>query len=126
MDCFANTIPFWKGLRKWLGFTKATPQDQEIIIFADVERGPDDLMVTFLRSRFYDRLPWGEFKELGSSATLAVVKAGWNCFSLDQLAESIREGRFKDSDLNKARKRAKDKRKNNFSRSPSDPISRFG
>ncbi|PYH99192.1 hypothetical protein BO71DRAFT_343249 [Aspergillus ellipticus CBS 707.79] len=126
MDCFTNTIPFWKGLKKWLAFTKAKSQDQEIIIFADVERGPDDLVVTYVRYRFYDRLPWGEFKRLGGSATLAVEKAGWNWIILDQMAESIREGRFKESDLDTARNEAKENRKSKFSRSASDPISYFG
>ncbi|PYH81373.1 hypothetical protein BO82DRAFT_374995 [Aspergillus uvarum CBS 121591] len=111
MDCFAATLA-WKWFKKWVTITKSTSQNEEIIIFADVERGPDNIVE--------------EFKKFGNSATLTVVKAGWNCFSLDQLAESIHKGRFKDSDLNKARKRAKDKQKNNFSRSPSDPISRFG
>ncbi|RAH84387.1 hypothetical protein BO86DRAFT_387006 [Aspergillus japonicus CBS 114.51] len=125
MDCF-STFTSWKGFKKWLTFTKATSQDQEIIIFADVERGPDDLVVTYLRYRFYDRLPWDEFKRLGSSATLAVVKAGWNWIILDHMAESIREGRFKESDLDKAREKAKENRKSKFSRSASDPISYFG
>ncbi|PYH75508.1 hypothetical protein BO82DRAFT_298508 [Aspergillus uvarum CBS 121591] len=126
MDCFTNTVPFWKGLKKWLPFTKTTSQEQEIIIFAGVERGPDDLVVTYLRYRFYDRLPWGEFKRLGSSATLAVVKAGWNWIILDHMAASVREGRFKESDLDKAREKAKENRKSKFSRSASDPISCFG
>ncbi|RAL06788.1 uncharacterized protein BO97DRAFT_279505 [Aspergillus homomorphus CBS 101889] len=141
MDCFANFIPLWKGFNNRITFTRATSQEKRFVIslhclivspltcsdyhFCDVERGPDDLVITFLRYRFYDCLPWGEFKRLERSASLAVVKAGWSCIILDQMTESIRRGKFKESDLDKARKRAKENREKIFSRSFPDPTNHF-
>ncbi|PYI11729.1 hypothetical protein BO78DRAFT_303046 [Aspergillus sclerotiicarbonarius CBS 121057] len=53
-------------------FTNTT----QFIIFANAERGVDDLVVMFCRNRFYDRCPWSEYNLIGLEAMAAVVKAG--------------------------------------------------
>lgn len=58
-------------------------KSSQFIIFADAERGVDDLLVTFCRNRSYDRCPLSEYKSIGPQATTAVVKlngAAVNCF----------------------------------------------
>lgn len=74
-----------------------------------MERGPDDLVVTCLRDRFRDRLLWSNFKAIGQPALVAVARAGWHIQSLDNIANSIREGRFDELELERARENAKEK-----------------
>lgn len=97
----------------------------QVIIFIGAERGPDDLVITFLRDRFSDRLTWTEFKSLGPPAMAAVVQAKWRCVTLDQIAESIRAGRFDEKELEKLRDEAKEWRRRVSVRKPSDPVSIF-
>lgn len=66
-------------------------------------------MVTCLRGGSIDRLLWSNFKDIGQLATAAVVHAGWDIRGLDDIANSIREGRFDELELEKARKNAKEK-----------------
>ncbi|KAB8227908.1 uncharacterized protein BDW43DRAFT_323445 [Aspergillus alliaceus] len=118
-------IFLWSGIKRWLWPARSGVQRDEIIIFADAERGPSDLVIIFLRGQFYDRLPWSEFKSIGTSATTAVVEAGWRCRALDWIAETIREKRFDEKELDKLRDEAKDKRKRISSYNSSDPVSVF-
>jgi hypothetical protein len=83
----------------------------QAIIFVDAERGANDLVVTFRRDHSPDRLPWNDFKSIGTPATNAVVAAGWSCRALDQMAESVR---FIDGKLDELREEARDKRKADF------------
>ncbi|KAE8167951.1 hypothetical protein BDV40DRAFT_284438 [Aspergillus tamarii] len=94
----------------------------QVILFADAERGPNDLVITFLRGHFHDRLTWTEFKSLGPPAIAAVVQAGWRCVALEQIAESIRARRFDEKELDKLRNEARDERKRISIRKPSDPV----
>ncbi|RAK98696.1 uncharacterized protein BO80DRAFT_457046 [Aspergillus ibericus CBS 121593] len=113
MGCFANIIPLWKYITKFLG----------PIIFIGVERGPDDLVVTFLRGLFRDRLPWSDFKAIGQPAILAVARAGWTFEELNTLADLIREGRFVEEMLDRARETARNNRIWIHSRNSSEPTS---
>ncbi|KAB8213091.1 hypothetical protein BDV33DRAFT_197101 [Aspergillus novoparasiticus] len=132
----------WGGIKRWVGPTKSNAQTDEVsnsclhwgthvlmiiqvIIFADADRGPNDLVVTFHRNHFQDRLPWSEFKSLGPPAATAVVKAGWKFVTLEQIAESIRARRFDEKELDKLRNEARDERKRISIRKPSDPVSVF-
>ncbi|RAL04890.1 uncharacterized protein BO80DRAFT_451864 [Aspergillus ibericus CBS 121593] len=88
MDYLTSLVPF--QIRQWISSISGSIQKQEVsnvfaacfvcctkssqfIIFADAERGVDDLVVTFCRNRFYDQ------------ATATVVKAGWSCRELDRI-----------------------------------------
>ncbi|THC89113.1 hypothetical protein EYZ11_011440 [Aspergillus tanneri] len=84
-------------------------QKDEAIVFIDVGRGADDLVVTIRRGLFPDYLLWSELKSIGPQATSAVVAAGWNCSALDKIAESVRKGRFLEEELDQLREEAKDK-----------------
>ncbi|KAB8069204.1 hypothetical protein BDV29DRAFT_198852 [Aspergillus leporis] len=123
MDCFASIIP--PRMKQWLWPSKGRAKKDEVIIFADAERGPDDLVVTFLRDRFYDRLSWSKFKSIGTSATTAVVDAGWKCRDLDWIAESIEKKRFDEKKLDELRDAAREKRNRISIRKTSDPVSIF-
>ncbi|OOO12341.1 hypothetical protein OAory_01000900 [Aspergillus oryzae] len=122
MDCLAS---IWGGIKPWLWPTGRSVQRDEVLIFVDAERGPDDLVVTFHRNHFQDRLPWNEFKSLGPPAATAVVKAGWKFVALEQIAESIHARRFDEKELDKLRNEARDERKRISIRKPSDPVSIF-
>ncbi|PWY91466.1 hypothetical protein BO94DRAFT_394158 [Aspergillus sclerotioniger CBS 115572] len=123
MDCFASLMPCW--IKQCLGSIRSDIQKEQVIFFADAERGPNNLMITFLRDRFYDRFTWTEFKSLGPPAMAAVVRAGWRCVALDQIAESIRAGRFDEKELGKLLNEARERRKRVSIRKPSDPVSVF-
>ncbi|KAE8311125.1 hypothetical protein BDV41DRAFT_566113 [Aspergillus transmontanensis] len=123
MDCFASLIPCC--IRQCLGPNRSDIQEGELLIFAGVERGPDDLVVTFHRNHFQDRLPWNEFKSLGPPAATAVVKAGWKIVALEQIAESIRARRFDEKELDRLRNEARNEHKRISIRKPSDPVSVF-
>ncbi|KAK6814306.1 hypothetical protein RU639_010154 [Aspergillus parasiticus] len=122
MDCLAS---IWGGIKPWLWPTGRSVQRDEVLIFVDAERGPDDLVVTFHHNQYQDRLPWNEFKSLGPPAATAVVKAGWKFVALEQIAESIRARRFDEKELDKLRNEARDERKRISIRKPSDPVSVF-
>lgn len=139
MDCLASILG---AIKHWLGLTRRSVQRDkvrksrlhwrtdslmivQVIIFIGAERGPDDLVITFLRDRFSDRLTWTEFKSLGPPAMAAVVQAKWRCVTLDQIAESIRAGRFDEKELEKLRDEAKEWRRRVSVRKPSDPVSIF-
>lgn len=81
-------------------------------------------MVTFLRGRFRDRRPWSNFKAIGQPAIVAVARAGWQIQSLDDIANSIREGRYDELELERARENAKEKL-SWINRLSSGPPSRF-
>ncbi|KAB8213071.1 hypothetical protein BDV33DRAFT_230503 [Aspergillus novoparasiticus] len=139
MDCLASILG---AIKHWLGLTRRSVQRDkvrksrlhwrtdslmivQVIIFIGAERGPDDLVITFLRDCFSDRLTWTEFKSLGPPAMAAVVQAKWRCVTLDQIAESIRAGRFDEKELEKLRDEAKEWRRRVSVRKPSDPVSIF-
>ncbi|RDH36804.1 hypothetical protein BDQ94DRAFT_157646 [Aspergillus welwitschiae] len=88
-------------------------KSSQVICFADVERGADDLVVKFCRNRFSDQ------------ATAAVVKAGWSCSELDQIATSLHEGRFDERKLDRLRQEARNNRCRISYRNLSDPRSVF-
>ncbi|OGM39390.1 hypothetical protein ABOM_012143 [Aspergillus bombycis] len=141
MDCFASIIAFCSGIKCRLVSNRCDVQEGEVwntsasgahhlttvqvLIFVGAERGPDDLVVTFHRNHFQDRLPWNEFKSLGPPAATAVVKAGWKFVALEQIAESIRARRFDEKELDNLRNEARDERKRISIRKPSDPVSVF-
>ncbi|KAI2844076.1 hypothetical protein CBS147321_7946 [Aspergillus niger] len=109
MGCLASIILLWDGMREWLVNDKTRLPNYTTIAFLGVERGPNDLVVTCLRGGSIDRLLWSNFKDIGQLATAAVVHAGWDIRGLDDIANSIREGRFDELELKKARKNAKEK-----------------
>ncbi|RDH26498.1 hypothetical protein BDQ94DRAFT_177502 [Aspergillus welwitschiae] len=120
MYCLTSIVP--KGMRRWLVGSRF--QSHTTIDFIGVERGPDDLVVTCLRGRFRDRLLWSNFKAIGQPAIVAVARAGWHIQSLDDIANSIREGRFDELELERARENAK-KNLTWINRSSSGPPSQF-
>lgn len=69
-------------------------ESNQLIIFADAEKGTDDLVVKLLRNRLPDRCSWSKYKLIGPEATAAVVKAGWSCIALDWVVISLRKGGF--------------------------------
>ncbi|RDH26297.1 hypothetical protein BDQ94DRAFT_28820 [Aspergillus welwitschiae] len=124
MGCLASIILLWDGMREWLVKDKTRLPDYMTIDLIGVERGPDDLVVTCLRGRFRDRLLWSNFKAIGQPAIVAVARAGWHIQSLDDIANSIREGRFDELELERARENAK-KNLTWINRSLSGPPSQF-
>ncbi|KAL4891346.1 hypothetical protein BDV59DRAFT_209022 [Aspergillus ambiguus] len=123
MDCLASLVPL--RIRQWIWSVSGGIRKQEFIIFADAERGVDDLVVTFCCNRFYNRCPWSEYKSIGPEATAAVVNAGWSCSELDQISETMREGGFDERELDRLRRKARNKRRRISYRNPSDPQSVF-
>ncbi|KAK9604388.1 hypothetical protein V6Z93_002356 [Aspergillus fumigatus] len=109
MDCLASLVPL--RIRQWISSISGGVQKQEFIIFANAERGTDDLVVTFLRNRFPDRCSWSEYKSIGPEATTAVVSAGWSCRALDEIATSLREGGFDERRLDQLRQEARNNRR---------------
>lgn len=95
------------------------------IAFVDAVKGPDDLIVIFCRRRFYEHLTWEQYKAVGEPAITATVRAGWSCGALDRLGESIRQGRFNKSELDRLREEAKDKHRWISTRENSEPVSVF-
>lgn len=135
MDCLASLFPL--RIRQWISSISGGIQKQEVsnvftpyilyctesnqfIIFADAERGTDDLVVTFLRNRFPDRCSWSEYKSIGPEATTAVVNAGWSCRALDEIATSLREGGFDERRLDQLRQQATYNRRRISSGRPAD------
>lgn len=140
MDCLASLVPL--RIRQCILSVSGGSQKKEVsnvfavcfvyctkssqvICFADVERGADDLVVKFCRNRFSDRCPWSEYKSIGPEATAAVVKAGWSCSELDQIATSLHEGRFDERKLDRLRQEARNNRCRISYRNLSDPRSVF-
>ncbi|EDP53269.1 hypothetical protein AFUB_044410 [Aspergillus fumigatus A1163] len=126
MDCLASLVPL--RIRQWISSFSGGLQKQEVsnvftpyivyctesnqlIIFADAEKGTDDLVVKFLRNRLPDRCSWSEYKSMGPEATAAVVKAGWSCIALDRVAISLREGGFDERTLDQLRQQARNNRR---------------
>ncbi|KAL5365871.1 hypothetical protein BJX96DRAFT_159920 [Aspergillus floccosus] len=109
MNCLTGFVPLW--IMQWITPSSGGTRKQEFIIFADAERGVDDLVVTFCRNRFYNRCPWSEYKSIGPEATAAVVKAGWSCSELDRIATSLHEGRFDEQKLDRLRQQARNNRR---------------
>ncbi|KAB8213158.1 hypothetical protein BDV33DRAFT_185330 [Aspergillus novoparasiticus] len=123
MDYFASLMPCW--IKQCLGLIRSDIQKKQVIIFANAERGPNDLVVEFLHDGRHDRLTWTEFKSIGPPAMTAVVRARWSCLALDEIAESIRAGRFEEKELDKLRNEARERRRRVSIRKPSDPVSTF-
>ncbi|KAJ5471850.1 hypothetical protein N7539_008793 [Penicillium diatomitis] len=60
------------------------------IIFVDVERSTDDLVVIAFGLQGHFRMPWREFKATyETKATAAVNRRGWNLHDLDEASESL-------------------------------------
>ncbi|KAJ5239556.1 hypothetical protein N7468_004175 [Penicillium chermesinum] len=123
MDCLASLIPL--RIRQWISLISGGVQKQESIIFMDAERGPDDLVVTFLRNRLYDRCSWSEYKSIGPEATAAVVQAGWSCSELDREVTSLHKGIFDERSLNRLRQQARNKHHRISYGNPADHSSVF-
>ncbi|KAE8380922.1 hypothetical protein BDV26DRAFT_290006 [Aspergillus bertholletiae] len=86
-----------------------TGTQMEEIFLMDVQEQSNDLEVTYIRGRFYDRLPWSKFKSLRSRARDAVGQAGWEYMVLDQIAELIYAGWLDKEELDKLRNKAREK-----------------
>ncbi|KAB8212614.1 hypothetical protein BDV33DRAFT_186408 [Aspergillus novoparasiticus] len=123
MDCFASLMPCW--IKQWLGSIRSDTQKKQAIIFGDAKRGPNDLVIEFLHNGRHDRLTWTEFKSIGPPAIAAVVQAGWRRLTLDEIAESIRAGRFHEMELDKLRNEASERWRRISIRKPEDPVSIF-
>ncbi|OJJ83278.1 uncharacterized protein ASPGLDRAFT_173941 [Aspergillus glaucus CBS 516.65] len=102
-----------------------THNTQNEIAFVDAVKGPDDLIVIFCRRRFYEHLTWEEYKAIGEPAITATVRSGWSCMEMDRLGESIRQGKFNKSELDRLREEAKDKHRWISTREHSEPVSVF-
>ncbi|KAI9923414.1 hypothetical protein ASPWEDRAFT_46923 [Aspergillus wentii DTO 134E9] len=100
-------------------------QKAEIMIFANAERSPDDLVVTYFDNGYQNRLNWNEYKSIGPIATAAVVRAGWNCAKLEQIAQSVRDRRFCEDELDRLREQARAERRRISTRGLSEPVSVF-